>query len=715
MRSPEQVLKALNKHGKVSDYKFERLYRILFNEEMFHVAYQRIYAKPGNMTPGTDGKTINRMSLQRINKVIASLRDESYKPNPAKRIYIPKKNGKKRPLGIPSFEDKLVQEVVRMILEAVYEEVFANTSHGFRPNRSCHTALTHIQKTFTGTKWFVEGDIKGFFDNIDHNVLIATLRKRIADDRFLRLIRKLLNAGYIEDWKFHNTNKGTPQGGNISPILANIYLDNFDKYMEEYALRFNKGKERHITKEYKQLSDKMQRILKSIKNIQDADVRLQLRDEYEKLRRERQKIESRDSMDETYRRLRYVRYADDFLIGVIGSKAECVKIKSDITKYMEENLKLELSQEKTLITNAQKPAKFLGFDVSVRKSDAIKRDKNNVPARYYNGKIVLKVAIETVRNKLEEYSAIRYKVENGRQVWFAKFRGNLMKKKIEDIVAAYNSEIRGFYNYYCIANNVAYALSKFGYIMEYSMYHTIAGKTNSTVSKVIDKYKVGNDIIVPYQDAKGKLRYRKFYNEGFKRKPPMYYTEVNDLSYTIAIPQPTLTERLDARTCELCGKVGPVVMRHVRKLNQLKGKTECDRLMLFTTFASGRTEVALVKGSISIIPQGSTQEQLIEPGQLAHIEQKGNNISIYNVDLTPYIAWNEGRLIFENRTLENIVEILEHWYNVNISFGTSELKQLRFTGNMDRYATISPILKAIARTTNLQIKIEGREILITDN
>ena len=133
------------------------------------------------------------------------------------------------------------------------------------------------------------------------------------------------------------------------------------------------------------------------------------------------------------------------------------------------------------------------------------------------------------------------------------------------------------------------------------------------------------------------------------------------------------------------------------------------------TFSPGRTEVALVKGSISITPQESTQEQLIEPGQLAHIEQKGNHISIYNVDLTPYIAWNEGRLIFENRTLENIVEILEHWYNVDISFGTPELKQLRFTGNMDRYATISPILKAIARTTNLQIKIEGREILITDN
>ena len=407
---------------------FYKLMEVIGSKQNIRLAYRNLKGNTGSKTKGTDGKTIEDISKLNDDMLIKEVRArlEDYKPLPVRRVYIPKPGSdKKRPLGIPTIWDRLIQQCILQVLEPICEPKFHNHSYGFRPNRSCHTALTHIQKTFTGTKWFVEGDIKGFFDNIDHNVLIATLRKRIADDRFLRLIRKLLNAGYIEDWKFHNTNKGTPQGGNISPILANIYLDNFDKYMEEYALRFNKGKERHITKEYKQLSDKMQRILKSIKNIQDADVRLQLRDEYEKLRRERQKIESRDSMDETYRRLRYVRYADDFLIGVIGSKAECVKIKSDITKYMEENLKLELSQEKTLITNAQKPAKFLGFDVSVRKSDAIKRDKNNVPARYYNGKIVLKVAIETVRNKLEEYSAIRYKVENGRQVWFAKFRGNL--------------------------------------------------------------------------------------------------------------------------------------------------------------------------------------------------------------------------------------------------------------------------------------------------
>lgn len=580
MRNPEQVLKTPNKHGKISDYKFERLYRILFNEQMFYVAYQRIYAKPGNMTSGTDGKTIDQMSIHRIDNIIKLLKDESYKPNPAKRVYIPKKNGKKRPLGIPSFEDKLVQEVVRMILEAIYEEVFENTSHGFRSNRSCHTALTHIQKTFTGTKWFIEGDIKGFFDNIDHNVLIEILRKRISDERFLRLIRKFMNAGYIEEWEYHNTYSGTPQGGIISPILANIYLDMFDKYMNEYTTDFNKGKERHLTREYRTLSDKMHKLRVESEEMQDVVRKVQLEKEYEKLRRERLNVTCRDCMDDTFKRLRYVRYADDFLIGVIGSKGDCVRVKSDIAQFMQKQLKLEMSQEKTLITNAQESAKFLGFEVSVRKSNATKRNRDNVPVRNFNGKVVLKVATETTRNKLETYNAITYKMANGKQIWFAKYRGQLIKKNVEDIVARYNSEIRGFYNYYCIANNVSYAASKFGYIMEYSMYHTIAAKTNSTLSKVIDKYKRNNDFIVPYSDAKGNTRYRVFYNNGFKRKPPSSFTDMDNLPYIITVPAPTLVERLKAEICELCGKTESTVMHHVRSLNLLKGESDWDKLML---------------------------------------------------------------------------------------------------------------------------------------
>ena len=195
MRNPGNVLISLSKHSKQKDYRYERLYRLLYNEEMYFIAYQNIYSNNGSMTKGTDNTTVDGMSIERIQKIILSLKDESYQPKPARRVYIPKKNGKTRPLGIPSFEDKLLQEVIRMILEAIYEGYFADSSHGFRPNRSCHTALIKIQRTFTGTKWFIEGDIKGFFDNIEHNTLLNITIYHINDERLLRFIRNFLNDG----------------------------------------------------------------------------------------------------------------------------------------------------------------------------------------------------------------------------------------------------------------------------------------------------------------------------------------------------------------------------------------------------------------------------------------------------------------------------------------------------------------------------------------
>ena len=340
MRNPEKVLNTLCLHSKVSDYKYERLYRILFNEDMFHVAYQRIYAKPGNMTPGTDGQTIDQMSIQRIENLIESLKNETYQPCPARRVYIPKKNGNKRPLGIPSFEDKLVQEVTRMILEAIYEGHFDDTSHGFRPYKSCHTALTHIQRQFTGTRWFIEGDIKGFFDNIDHNILIDILRERISDERFLRLIRKFLNVGYIEEWKFKRTYSGTPQGGIVSPILANIYLDKFDKYMKDYASKFNKGDKRRRNAVYFQMNTRAVNLRKQLKSETDPCIKAELAEKVKSLQLELRNTPCSHEVDENYRRLKYVRYADDFLIGVIGSKADCEKIKMEIAQYMSDTLKL---------------------------------------------------------------------------------------------------------------------------------------------------------------------------------------------------------------------------------------------------------------------------------------------------------------------------------------------------------------------------------------
>ena len=580
MEKSERVLKALSDHSQSSDYKYERLYRYLFSEEMFAVAYQRIYAKQGNMTPGTDGKTIDEMSLERIERLIVSLKDESYQPHPARRVYIPKKNGKKRPLGIPSFEDKLVQEVVRLLLEAIYEGHFEGTSHGFRPHRSCHTALGMIQKSFAGAKWFIEGDIKGFFDNIDHNVLISILRERISDERFLRLIRKFLNAGYVEDWKYNKTYSGTPQGGIISPILANIYLDKFDKYIKEYAAKFRKGDRRSINPEYWRLNNKKNRLKQKLQKTSDEQMRKSYLYEIAQLSKQMLSTPHKDAMDADFRRLQYVRYADDFLISVIGSKSECETIKADITQFMREQLKLELSDEKTLITHAQDKAKFLGYEIFIRKSDAVKRNRDGVLKRDFNGAVVLTLNSAVIQKKLTEYNALEVRNIDGKDIWWSKPRRYMTPMKPEDILAQYNAEIRGLYNYYSLAANVSKECASFAFIMKMSMLKTLGWKLNTSARKVRQKYQKDKDFVIPYNDAKGKQKYRVFYNEGFKKRNAQFDVDYDKLPQTMYVPYPSLVERLKDGRCELCGKEGKVVMHHVRTLTKLKGNNEWEKLML---------------------------------------------------------------------------------------------------------------------------------------
>ncbi|MFR5897665.1 MAG: group II intron reverse transcriptase/maturase [Phocaeicola massiliensis] len=580
MEKSERVLKALSDHSQSSDYKYERLYRYLFSEEMFAVAYQRIYAKQGNMTPGTDGKTIDEMSLERIERLIVSLKDESYQPHPARRVYIPKKNGKKRPLGIPSFEDKLVQEVVRLLLEAIYEGHFEGTSHGFRPHRSCHTALGMIQKSFAGAKWFIEGDIKGFFDNIDHNVLISILRERISDERFLRLIRKFLNAGYVEDWKYNKTYSGTPQGGIISPMLANIYLDKFDKYIKEYAAKFRKGDRRSINPDYWRLNNKKNRLKQKLQKTSDEQMRKSYLYEIAQLSKQMLSIPHKDAMDADFRRLQYVRYADDFLISVIGSKSECETIKADITQFMREQLKLELSDEKTLITHAQDKAKFLGYEIFIRKSDAVKRNKDGVLKRDFNGAVVLTLNSAVIQKKLTEYNALEVRNIDGKDIWWSKPRRYMTPMKPEDILAQYNAEIRGLYNYYSLATNVSKECASFAFIMKMSMFKTLGWKLNTSARKVRQKYQKDKDFVIPYNDAKGKQKYRVFYNEGFKKRNAQFDVDYDKLPQTMYVPYPSLVERLKDGRCELCGKEGKVVMHHVRNLTKLKGCNEWEKLML---------------------------------------------------------------------------------------------------------------------------------------
>ncbi|BBL13696.1 reverse transcriptase/maturase family protein [Alistipes putredinis] len=578
MRSPERVLNSLNEHSKDSSYKFERLYRILFNEELFYVAYQKIASNGGSTTKGSDGRSIDEMSLARIETLIASLKDESYQPHPSRRVHIPKKNGKTRPLGIPAFEDKLVQEVVRMILEAIYEGHFETTSHGFRPKRSCHTALLHIQKTFSGAKWFIEGDIKGFFDNIDHDVLVGILRERISDDRFIRLIRKFLKAGYVEDWTFHNTYSGMPQGGIVSPILANIYLDKLDKYVKEYIRHFDMGTKRRPGKESNDLANERKRTVRKLKKIKDGTEKAALVARLKAIEQERAAFPSGDEMDGSYRRLKYIRYADDFILGVIGSKEDALRIKEDIKSFLSESLALELSEEKTLITHTGKSAKFLGYEITVTRNNHQRRDVQGRLRRTYGKRVRLNVSMATLRDKLLEYGAMEIKLRNGKEIWKPKCRSGLIFNDDLEILDRYNRETVGFCNYYLIANNCV-VLHNFRYIMEYSMYKTFAGKYRSTVRKINKKYRLNKLFTVKYEQ-KGVIKSRTFYKTSFKRRTTAFNGSCDIEPYSIAdVSRTNLTDRLKAEKCELCGATGKLIMHHVRNLKDLKGKESWKRLM----------------------------------------------------------------------------------------------------------------------------------------
>ena len=301
MRSSEKVLNSLAKHSQQPDYKFERLYRLLFNEQIYYVAYQRIYAKEGNMTKGADNATIDHMSISRIEKLITSLKNETYQPIPSRRVYIPKKNGKKRPLGIPTFNDKLLQEVVRMILEAIYEGSFDANSHGFRPKRSCHTALRQIQQTFNGASWFIEGDIKGCFDHISHDWLL----ENIPMDKVM--LKKWLKCGFVFNKELFPTEEGTPQGGIISPTLANMTLDGLQAMLAEKYYR------------------------KSVKG------------------------------QVYYPKVHMVRYADDFII--TGRTREALEEIKPLVENFLESRGLTLSEEKTKITHIEEGFDFLGYNI----------------------------------------------------------------------------------------------------------------------------------------------------------------------------------------------------------------------------------------------------------------------------------------------------------------------------------------------------------------
>ncbi|MYU14808.1 maturase [Streptomyces sp. SID8361] len=518
---------------------------------MYLLAYGRIYANHGAMTPGVTSETVDGMSQRKIDRIIEAMRHERYRFRPVRRVHIPKKNGKTRPLGLPTWSDKLVSEVVRLLLEAYYEPTFSDRSHGFRPRRGCHTALREVDHTWTGTSWFIEGDIADCFGSLDHQVLLSILGEKIHDQRFLRLVRNMLTAGYLEDWRWGATLSGAPQGGVASPVLSNIYLHKLDEFVETVLIpEYTRGKRRARNPAYLE----MQNLLAKARRRGD---RAQAR----KLRQRMVSLPSSDPDDPAYRRLRYIRYADDHLLGFTGPKAEAEQIKQRLTQFLHDELKLELSQEKTLITHARTgAARFLGYEITTQHNDTKKTGRY----RRVNGQIALRVPRDVIKAKRAPY------LTRGKP---AK-RTALINSSDYAIVATFGTVYRGVVQYYLLAGDV-FRLRRLQWVMETSMLRTLAAKHRSSVSKMAVKHKARIDTLNGPRvcfEARIERKNRKplvarFGGISLQRQRAAELADREPVR--VDYPQKELIARLLADTCEICGNKGNVQVHHVRALADL--------------------------------------------------------------------------------------------------------------------------------------------------
>ena len=550
MQDAEVVLSVLRERGR-KGLPLTQLYRQMFNKSLYLLAYGRIYANKGAMTPGAGGETADGMSEGMISEIIGLMRFERYRFAPARRVYIPKKNGRLRPLGIPSWRDKLVGEVVRLILEAIYEPSFSSRSHGFRKGRGCHTALRQVRDGWTGTVWFIEGDISDCFGSVDHEILMRILGEKIGDQRFLRLIRGMLRAGYMEDWEYRDTLSGTPQGGVVSPVLSNIYLHKLDEFVErELIPEHTRGDRRRHNREYARVKDRLA-------GARRRGDRAQAR----KLRRQMRTLPSKDPVDPGFRRLFYCRYADDHLLGFTGPKAEAEQIKAELARFLRETLALELNPGKTLITHARtRAARFLGYQITVRHCDTkITRGRRSV-----NGTIMLSVPRDVITAKCGPYR------RHGKP-WH---RPRLLNLPDYDIVRIYGAEYRGIVNYYLLAQDV-WRLGALRWNALTSMLKTLAGKHRSTVTKMAARHKA--TVITPGGprtcfEARVPREGKQDLVARFGEIPLRHnrHADVHDPAPVLApAPRKELIYRLRKRWCELCGHGTTVAVHQVATLADL--------------------------------------------------------------------------------------------------------------------------------------------------
>jgi len=566
-------------------HKVKNLFKILVNNlELWDLAHANIASNKGATTKGVDDTTVDGYSDERAIVLMELLKTNRYQPIPVRRTYIPKPNGKKRPLGIPNDPDKLVQEACRLLLEAIYEPIFHEHSYGFRPKRGCHDALKTINRTWNGTKWFIEFDIKGYFDNINHQKMIDILSEKIDDDRFLALIRKMLRAGYMEDWNYNKTYSGTPQGGVISPILANIYLDKLDQYTTELCALNTRGKERIKTSEYKKLNTKLGNLRKKLR-LENPPLgspeRLELLGKIQGVQKQIRDTPYGDAFDQSFRRLWYARYADDFVFGFIGSQKEAEEIMVKVRDYLKDVLHLEVSEDKTKIKHHADGIRFLGYDLRTSGREYFKRkvvDGRTQYQRYGDKNIKLFVPWEKLRDFCNRKSYGDFNAVTSTH------RSYLLQLSDTEIVCSYNVELRGIAQYYKHAADYSKLLWRLHFIADYSCRKTLANKHKSTVNKISKYYvkRLSNGGSKRLVVRNGSRTFKLFKPNDVDRTYHRNATENVDSIAEFYAGRNDLTRRRKLEVCEYCGdKTAFVEEHHIRALKDIrKGAKRWERMMI---------------------------------------------------------------------------------------------------------------------------------------
>ena len=540
------------------------IFRILNKDDIWIIAYEKLKGNKGALTPGSTPETMDGMSLERLKRLQEKVCSNNYKFKPVKLTYIPKPDGRKRPLGLPTANDKIVQEVMRIILEAIYEPVFSEESFGFRSGLGCHDALYHVENKFRWVDYVIEGDIEQAYPTIDHKILIKLLQKRIDDHRFITLVWKLLKCGVLDEEILQWSKTGVPQGSIVSPILANIYYHELDEYVQTLKDKYETPKsEQNKLKSpaYKSLEYKINKVSKEMRNHEPQSLeRQKLAKELKTLRAERLKT---NSLKDKATRIEYVRYADDWMIGVSGDRKLANKIKDNISNFMKNVLVQKLHPLKTKVTDLRKGnAYFLGYQIFLPKNRPISSYKGKGVKTIRRGQPQLRfdIPVAEVTKRYTERGYFKQQPKGVRPI----SRGSYTVLEDHVIVSHYRSIWLGLLNYYSGCTNRG-RLQYIHYLLHMSCAMTLAHRHRMSCSKIFKKHgktlkvknkDTGKIVSFPYKTS-WKLAERKWLRGKKVRLPNHRHAKNLISSSSLGFP------------CAICdSEEGPIEMHHVKHVRK---------------------------------------------------------------------------------------------------------------------------------------------------